>query len=176
MIAIVLKTCGVDINPDVNSVSFSSFSIVYCAIFIGFAIYPILNVKDVGFLLRINSAGIYFVAMLILFAIGYSVSFICSNSYDFQYLANIPGQQPRHVYLFGTDISKLCGCLSLGFFIHTVISPMMKKNAKQENCKRDLFIGYLLTYITYLVIGVVGYFGFLDAGLDKSVKDVQALY
>ena len=60
------------------------------------------------------------------------------------------------------------GTLSLGLFSHSIILPIMKNNRIQENNQRDLFIGYILTTLTYINIGLLGYIGF--SGSDFSSK------
>jgi len=114
--------------------------------------------------LKVNSKGLYCIITFIIFTLVYAIKYIASNSYDFQNIENSPVEgTTRHIYLFGQNITNLCGSLSLGFFVHTCIVQVMQNHEKPENCKRDLFIGYFLTYITYMIIGVLGYIGFIDA-------------
>ena len=67
---------------------------------------------------------------------------------------------PSHISLFGNDPSKLAGAVSLGYFLHNLITPIMRNNENQSNNKRDLFLGFLLGFITFTSLGIVGYYGF----------------
>ena len=44
----------------------------------------------------------------------------------------------------------------MAFNIHTVVANFMKFNAKQENNMRNLKVSYLLTYLLYTSVGVLG--------------------
>ena len=143
--------------------------------------FPIINLKEITFLIKISSKGIFFVSFLLLFVLYIGFKSFGNTTYDFQYIAN-NGISPSHISLFGDDPSLLAGALSLGYFTHTIIISVMKNNEKPENNKRDLFLGYLLVFITYTSIGIIGYFGF--AGSDfyeyyakgKEFTDVKLNY
>ena len=166
------KVCGLnnidseDLKPD-----FSRFSIIYCGIAIGILVFPLLIMKEMGFLVRINSFGIYFVSVLIIFVLFNGFQGLCTTKYEFKYIKNIKDIEPRYLYLFGPNPSKLAGGACLGLFAHSVILPLLKNNEKQENNKRDLFIGYLLVVITYLAVGILGYIGFSAKNFDGDFKD-----
>lgn len=44
----------------------------------------------------------------------------------------------------------------------------MKNNKVKENNKRDLGLGYLAVGSSYLIIGVLGYFGFRGNGFAQG--------
>lgn len=67
----------------------------------------------------------------------------------------------RVLYLFNTNFSPLAGQLGIGYFLHTVSIPIIKNNEKQENNERDVFFGYLLVAASYILVGVMGYVGFM---------------
>lgn len=58
--------------------------------------------------------------------------------------------------LFNPDFSSVAGTFALSFLIHPVAAPILKKNVKQENNKRDLLLGYILTAFIYFFVGFVG--------------------
>lgn len=139
--------------------SFSGFSIIYCAIILGILLFPVINMKEITFLIKISSKGIFFVSFLLLFVYYTGLKSFFDTSFDYEYIKN-NGKSPSHISLFGDDPSKLAGALSLGYFTHTIIIPVIKNNENPRNNKRDLFLGYLLVFITYTTIGIVGYYGF----------------
>ena len=110
--------------------------------------------------MKINSYGIYFSSLLIGFVIYNCIYSFTNTTYDFEYLINSESDTNRHLYLFGESPLTLAGTLSMGLFCHSFVSPIMKNNEKQENNRRDLFIGYLLVCFTYMIIGLAGYIGF----------------
>jgi len=93
-----------------------------------------------------------------------------NTSFDFQEKANSPDDSLKHLLLFGPNVAKLAGNLSLGYFTHAFILPIIKNNEKQENNRRDLFIGYLMAFFTYLLIGILGYIGFSGVDYDEYFR------
>jgi len=131
--------------------------------------------KNIEFLIKINSYGIYFVSVLIGYVFYTGIYSIFTTSYDFEYKMNYnkPDNEVRHLYLFGDNPSMLAGSLSMGYFSHSFVLSMMKNNEKQENNKRDLFLGYCLVCLTYVLIGLLGYVGFSGKDFDAEFKDVR---
>jgi len=120
----------------------------------------LLNVKEMSLIMKLNSYGIYFSSALIGFVIVYCFISLSNTTFDFQLKVNTITDEVRHIYLFGEDPLKFAGTLSMGLFCHSFILPIMKNNAKPENNRRDLFIGYILVCLTYMIIGIAGYIGF----------------
>ena len=171
-IAVLLnKLFNFNINSEDLTPDFSKFSIIYCGIAIGVLIFPLLIRKEMGFLVRINSFGIYFVLFLIIFVLYIGIKGLITTKYKFDYMKNIADTEPRYLYLYGPNPSKLAGGACLGLFAHSVILPLLKNNEKQENNKRDLLIGYLLVIFTYLAVGILGYIGFSAKNFDGNFKD-----
>ena len=67
----------------------------------------------------------------------------------------------RTIVLFNANFAPLGGILCQGYFLHTCSLPIMRSAKKPENTSRNLFIGYFVVFLTYLIIGVFGYIGFL---------------
>ena len=128
--------------------------------------------KQVNFLIKINSYGIYFVSVLIFYVIIIGIISLSNTDFDFKYLDNLKGSEIRHLLLFGENSSTLLGILSSSYFSHSFILPIIKNNQNQNNNKRDLFIGYFLVFLTYLSVGLLGYVGF--SGLN--FKDADAFH
>lgn len=78
----------------------------------------------------------------------------------------------RHIALFKSTFSPLAGMLCCGYYLHTIALPILKNNAKQEKNTRDLFLGYFLVYICYILCGSLGYFGF-SASTFKTIHLVD---
>jgi amino acid permease len=174
-IASLLKVLGADINPSDFTPTFSHFSSIYCGIILGIVLFPLLIMKKVNFLIKINSYGVYFVSILIGFVFYQGIHSLFTQKFDFEYIENknAPDTQVRHLYLFGENPSMLAGALTMGYFSHSFVLSMMQNNEKQENNKRDLFFGYCLVCFTYVLIGLLGYIGFSEIQFDAIFKDVK---
>lgn len=163
------KIFSLEIHGDNFEPSFGGFSIIYCAILLGIALFPIINMKEITFLIKISSKGIFFVSFLLLFVYYTGIKSLFNTTYDYNYIYN-KGNSPSHMSLFGDDPSKLAGALSLGYFTHTIIIPVIKNNEDQRNNRRDLFLGYLLVFLTYTSVGVAGYYGFCGSSFYEYYK------
>jgi hypothetical protein len=133
--------------------------------------------KEISFLIKINSYGIYFVSILIGFVFYTGIYSMATTNFDFQYLQNVEKQEGeeivRHLYLFGENPCMLAGALTMGYFSHSFVLSLMKSNEKQENNRRDLFFGYCLVCLTYTSIGLMGYIGFTGQQFKPQFVDVS---
>ena len=145
------------------------FSIFYCAIFLSVLMFPILCKKDITLLVKISSKGVYFVSFIILFVYYTGIKSAFNTTFDYSYIYN-NGISPSHISLFGDDPSKLAGALSLGYYTHNIIIPIMKNNEVQSNNKRDLFLGYFLVFLTYTSLGLAGLYGFSGSDFYDNYK------
>ena len=64
-----LEIDGLDLTPE-----FNRFSIVYLGMILCIILFPLTIKKDVGFLVKLSSYGIYFISILIIFVIGTGIS------------------------------------------------------------------------------------------------------
>jgi hypothetical protein len=130
--------------------------------------------KQVNLLIKLASYGIYFVAVNFGFVIITSIMTMSNTSFDFELQKNISNnpEDVRHLYLFGENPSNLMGLLMGSYFSHSFILPILRNNANPENNKRDLFFGYLLVFLTYVIIGVLGYIGFSGYKFNPVYQNV----
>jgi len=69
----------------------------------------------------------------------------------------IEGKVDYNEFLFfSSDFSSVAGTFALSFLIHPVAAPIIKKNINQQNNKRDLLFGYILTAFIYFFVGFIG--------------------
>ena len=78
----------------------------------------------------------------------------------------------RILYLFNTNFSPLAGQLGIGYFLHTVSIPIIKNNEKQENNERDVFLGYVMVAASYILVGVMGYIGFMGIIFTEKYQNM----
>ncbi len=72
---------------------------------------------------------------------------------------NIHGK--RTIVLFTANFSPLASLLGTGYYLHTCAVPIMRNAKKPEHNTRNLFIGYTIVFLCYIIIGGVGYIGFI---------------
>ena len=170
-ICLLLRVFKFDINPDDLAPHFNKFSLFYCALIVSLLIFPLTILREMHFLAKFNSLGIYFVSVLLIFVIYRGIATMATDSFKFEYKENKKGNEERYLYLFGENPGILTGTLSLGLFCHSVILPLMKNNRNPENNQRDLFLGYVCVSLTYIIIGIFGYIGFSGADYSPEFKD-----
>ena len=154
------KIGGYDLDSKDLTPEFGRFSLIYLGIVLGFCLFPFIIKKDVGFLVKLSSFGIYFISVLIIFEIYTGISSFINTDFDFEYIKNNENSDKRHLKLFGEDPSMFAGTLSMGYFCHTAILPIIKANKNQENNLRDLILGYIFVGLTFSLSGIFGYIGF----------------
>jgi amino acid permease len=153
-------------------INFGRFSIAYSSLIVCALLFPFIVKKDINFLLKINSLGVYCVILIISFVFYNFIKSLLNTNFEIGYIKNTEGAPVSYLLLFGPDISKLAGMLSLGYFSHSIILPILKTNEKQENNRRDILIGYLLVCFTYIFIGITGYIGFSGKEFKGRFDDV----
>jgi sodium-coupled neutral amino acid transporter 9 len=111
-------------------------------------LFPLLNLKDSGPLIRLNSMGVFGIAFLVFFVI-----FKSFYHHDFfSDVVHTPQFQPKFYYL--------AGVLMLSFFVHNCHLSILKNNQYPENNIRDLSIAFVFVSISYLLVGGAGYVAF----------------
>ena len=60
------------------------------------------------------------------------------------------------INLFTDQIATTLGVFAISFFIHSIMIPIFKNNKNYCNNIRDLKIGFVLTCLIYLAIGIFG--------------------
>jgi hypothetical protein len=63
--------------------------------------------------------------------------------------------------MFNLNFAPLAGDLCTGYFLHTCALPVLRASKNPEKNNRDLFYGYVLVFISYSVVGLFGYIGFM---------------
>lgn len=62
--------------------------------------------------------------------------------------------------MFDKGFPSLMGILGGGYYLHNITLPIIRNSKNPKNNKRDVMIGYTLVLISYLLCGMLGYFGF----------------
>ena len=67
----------------------------------------------------------------------------------------------RTLVTFNLNFAPLAGDLCTGYFLHTCSLSVLRSSRNPEKNGRDLFLGYLLVWLSYAVVGTFGYIGFM---------------
>ena len=63
------------------------------------------------------------------------------------------------------------GTLSSGYFLHQCSISIIQKAAEPEKNERNVFIGYTIVFLTYVVVGCLGYIAYMsDTFSEKRDK------
>jgi hypothetical protein len=127
-ICLFLKIFKIDIDATDLSPHFDRFSLFYCSLIISVILFPLTILKEMHFLSKFNSKGIYFVGVLLIFVIYQGIASLATDKFHLEYKENIEGSKDRNLFLFGENIGLLMGTLSLGLFSHSIILPIMKNS------------------------------------------------
>jgi len=72
--------------------------------------------------------------------------------------------------LLNTNPVPLAGVLSIGFFIHPFVIPIVRKTSAPAKQERDIVLGYFLVFFTYFMVGTAGFYGFLGNYFSEYSK------
>ena len=146
---------------------FNAFSSAYTAIALYFILVSISSKKNLGVFIRLGSLGAIFVTIFVIAIVGLGV--YSGNMVEYKIgtteenretlWENIHGV--RTIVLFQANFSPLASLLGTGYYLHTCAVPIMRNAKKPEHNTRNLFIGYTIVFICYIIIGGVGYMGFI---------------
>eukprot|EP00828_Plagiopyla_frontata_P040085 TRINITY_DN5328_c0_g1_i9.p2 TRINITY_DN5328_c0_g1~~TRINITY_DN5328_c0_g1_i9.p2 ORF type:complete len:100 (-),score=9.49 TRINITY_DN5328_c0_g1_i9:652-951(-) len=78
--------------------------------------------------------------------------------------------------LITADLSSVCGVFGLAFFIHSIITTILKNNQHQDKNKRDVLLAYILTGVIYGVLGIFGGFSIAKYESISSASTVLTYY
>lgn len=173
-LCLLLRLFNVDLDDSDKTPHFDKFSPFYCALIISALVFPLTIKKEIHFLQKMNSLGVIVVLLILGFIIYVGIDSLARDTFHFEYKENKVGIKDRNLYLFGENPGLITGMYSLGLFSHSFILPYMKNNKNPKNNTRDLFIGYLLVTLTFIIIGLMGYIGF--SGSKYSTKFEQNFF
>ena len=145
--------------------TFKSYSQSYCALFLFASLAIICSKKDLSIFMKVGSVGVIFVFMLILFIIYTSVVAFTNTDLSLgtadDALNTDWTSEQRTLILFNSNFSPLAGIFGVGYYLHTCSIPIVRSAAKPEKNDRNLFLGFFLVFVSYILLGGLGYVGFI---------------
>jgi hypothetical protein len=171
IILCIISWCSGNTYEFQTKSTFKHFSQSYCA----FILFPILvllcSKKDMKIFMKAGSFGVVFLVFLLGFIIAIGIKALGNTTYvlgttDESNLTDWNETQ-RVLVMFNVNFSPLAGILCTGYFLHTCSLSILRSSANPEKNTRDLFLGYVLVFISYSVVGFFGYIGFLGVNYKQ---------
>jgi sodium-coupled neutral amino acid transporter 9 len=153
-----------------TSVNWDSFSYTWTCVIILVLEFIITLRRDLEIFIIMNTYGV--LGIIILFCYLMTTGFISISQTEYTTSESYYDSHKDEISnlalieLFAAMYASLMGILGGGFYFHNLSIPVIAKNPEPKNNNRDLFFGYLLVCITYLMFGVVGYLGFMGQSYD----------
>ena len=154
----------------------TQFSCSHVAIFEYFLLVSVAMKKDLTVFIKMGSLGAVCVTSLIAFVVIYGGLGLSNATFDFAWgptAANNQGgvwaaadkgdwtsSSVPTVLMYNVGGASLAGVLCAGYFIHQCSLPIIHKAAHPEKNTRNVFFGYLMVFLTYIIVGILGYFAF----------------
>lgn len=143
------------------------FSPAYTSIVLFLVVVAVCSKKDLNIFIKMGSFGALFVTTLILFIAGTGVLELTRTNYE----VGSPKQadntdwanddSTRTIMLYNSQFANLAGMLGCGYFLHTCAPNITRTAMYPEKNKRNLMAGYSLVLMTYIIVGIMGYIGFI---------------
>jgi len=164
ILAITVWITGNDVNYD-NTPRWDWFSGNYTAIILFFIMTALCSKKDIKIFMKIGSYGVIFVILLMAFIIYTGIRAMTDTSFKIgtpeESMDTDWSKNDRTITLFSGNFPVLLGVLCAGYYLHTCSLNIIRNSKNPEKNTRDVFMGYLLVFISYAICGSLGYIGYL---------------
>jgi hypothetical protein len=65
------------------------------------------------------------------------------------------------------------GILGGGFYLHNISIPIYRNSKNSKNNLRDMFIGFFVVALSYILCGILGTFGFQNLKLFEGKHEFK---
>ena len=170
LVCIELKT-GADIKINFD-MDFSGFSYSYTCFIVFVYLFILTARRDMSIFIKINTFGVIFTMIIICYIITVGIQGLSSTNYEYvMYKDNSPGTNYNNhlkngdteILLFAANYGPLMGILGGGFYLHNISLPIYRNSKNPENSVRDMFLGFLVVALSYIICGSLGALGFGSA-------------
>jgi hypothetical protein len=151
----------------------TKFSDFHVAVVLYVCLVIVCMKRDLTIFMKLGNAGVLCLCLLILFVIYQGIAALVNGKTKYDVIfsgTTTPGGDISELLLFSSGYSIIMGTFSAGFFIHQCSLPIMQKAAEPEKNLRNVFLGYTAVAITYILVGVLGYIGFMSEDF-KEIRD-----
>ena len=166
----ILLAIGGSERPLDTAVDFGEFSYSYTCVIIMVVLLGLTAIRNLGIFVKINTFGVLFIAMIIAFIIGTGIYAFTNTNFVFK--KPIDTDQ-TWIHLISADFGPLMGILGGGYYLHNITLPIIRNSAHPEKNVRDVFLGYLMVFLSYAVCGTLGYFGFSGTYFTETLHEPE---
>lgn len=133
------------------SPKFDGFSYSYVCISIFLILFVLSSFRNLSIFVKINTFGVVFTIIIVGFILYQGLN----NVKEVTFLTN-----HGMIVMFNKNYTCLFGILCGGFYLHNISLPIYRNAKYPENNVRDVFIGFVLVFLSYALCGILGYIGF----------------
>lgn len=146
------------------------FSSNYTALIMFFILTVITSMKNIKLFMKISSIGVIFVIMLMVFIMYTGILSLTNTNFSIGTMeesdnSNWDSDQ-RTLVLFYKQYPSMLGILCSGYFLHTCSLSIVRNSKYPEKTNRDIFLGYFMVFVSYSVVGALGYIGFMGTNFS----------
>ena len=164
----------VSLKPD-----WSEFSYTWTCVIILVITFLMTAPREVKIYNKINSFGVVFIVIIIIFQLGVGIYSITNTDYIYSkseyedYLAEkkVDPDTPYvgYISMVSGQFAPLMGILGGGFYFHNISLSVIRNARHPENNLRNVFLGYVATCLTYIMCGTLGYYGFIGSKFEEKI-------
>lgn len=161
-----------------TTIDFTKFSYSWTCLMIFVLVFIITARKDLTIFIKINTFGVIFTMIIITFIIGVGFYGIYHGGYTYTAYGDTADEnfkmQPEEILLFGSRYGPLIGTLGGGFYLHNISLPIYQNSKNREGAVRDMFFGFGVVCLSYIVCGTLGVYGFSSTAVFGDDVDITA--
>ena len=177
---IVLFAMGSDQSIEMKT-DWSQFSLSYTCLIVLMIVLVMTAPRDTMYIKRVNALGVLFVSIFVLFVTINCFIQMRTTKYVYTEKAyaetlNDPSiSYTAYIPLAGPKFMPLVGILGGGFYLHNMSLSFVQIAEKPEHNTRNIFIGFVLVFLTYTLIGVTGVYGFTGSAFAEFNPSVSLI-
>ena len=170
---------GGEERPIDHETDWSQFSYSYTCIIIFVVAFAMTAPMDSSIYNKINSFGVAFIMIIITFTISIGIYSMTNTTYTddkaeydewkAEKEAGETDSYLAYIDLISKPYAPLMGILAGGFYFHNISLSVICKARNPENNVRDVFLGYVATFVTYVLCGIMGYYGFTGSHFESKL-------
>jgi hypothetical protein len=143
-----------------TGIDFGEFSYSYTCIIIFALLLLLTAIRNLSIFVKIATIGVFFVFIIIIFITGVGIYGFTNTDYVYSQEEKVENPDASLITFFNSSFGPLMGILGGGYYLHNITLPIVRNAAKPENNVRDVFLGYFLVFLSYVICGLFGLYGF----------------
>ena len=124
-------------------------------------------IRNLSIFVKFNTYSVGFVIMILTFIVAVGVYSFTNTEFIFSNSA----VGDHTIKLYNSNFAPLMGILGGGYYLHNITLPIIKNAKNPEKNVRDVFLGYLLVFLSYTICGTLGYFGFSGTYFTDTMNE-----